>query len=154
MLSGEYLYSILRGIVLRRCRSPICWDDINEHRINRPDLVENVKAKVQVARLRLSIAQGRQKSYVDLRCHDLEFRVGDPVLLKVSQARGIKHFGNWNKLSPRLVGPFEVLERLGPVAYRLTFFSPNLTRVHDVFHVSMFRKYIGDSSPVISPVFV
>nr|CAD1817207.1 unnamed protein product [Ananas comosus var. bracteatus] len=72
------------------------------------------------------------------------------VLLKVSPAKEIKRFGLRGKFSPRFIGPFEILERVGPVAYRLAL-PPILTRVHNVFHVSMLRKYISDPSYVISP---
>ncbi len=102
------------------CRSPICWDDVGERRIIGPNLVEDAEAKVRVARRRLLTAQSRQKSYVDQRRCGFEFQVGDHILLKVSPARGIKRFGLRNRLSPRFVGPLEISERIGPVAYRLT----------------------------------
>nr|CAD1827468.1 unnamed protein product [Ananas comosus var. bracteatus] len=92
----------------------------------------------------------RQRSYADQWRRDLEFQVGEHVLLKVSPSRGIKQFGLRNKLSPRFVGPFEILERVGPVAYILAL-PPSRTCVHNVFHVSKLRKYIPDLSHVISP---
>ena len=144
---GMAPYEALYG---RRCRSPICWDDVGERRLIGPDLVEDAEAKIRIARERLQTAQSRQKSYADQRRRDLEFQVGEHVLLKVSPSRGIKRFGLRNKLSPRFVGPFEILERVGPVAYRLAL-PPSLARVHNVFHVSMLRKYIPDPSHIISP---
>lgn len=72
------------------------------------------------------------------------------MLLKVSPAKENKRFGLRGKFSPRFIGPFEILERVGPVAYRQAL-PPILTRVHNVFHVSMLRKYISDPSHVISP---
>nr|CAD1837552.1 unnamed protein product [Ananas comosus var. bracteatus] len=104
-------YEALYG---RRCRSPICWDDVGERRLIGPDLVEDAEAKIRIARERLLTAQSRQRSYADQRRRDLEFQVGEHVLLKVSPSRGIKRFGLRNKLSPRFVGPFEILERVGP----------------------------------------
>jgi hypothetical protein len=69
-------------------------------------------------------------------------------LLKVTPRIGVAGFGKKGKLSPRYIGPFEILERVGPVAYRLAL-PPRLAGIHDVFHVSMLRKYILDPSHVI-----
>ncbi|KAA0063336.1 pol protein [Cucumis melo var. makuwa] len=85
---------------------------------------------------------------VDVRRKDLEFEVGDKVFLKVAPMRGVLRFERRGKLSPRFVGPFEILERIGPVAYRLAL-PPSLSTVHDVFHVSMLRKYVPDPSHVV-----
>ena len=81
-------------------------------------------------------AQSRQKSYADVRRRDLEFEVGDKVFLKVAPMKGVFRFGCKGKLSPCFMGPFEILERVGQVAYRLAL-PPVLSRVHNVFHVSM-----------------
>ncbi|GJT80014.1 putative nucleotidyltransferase, ribonuclease H [Tanacetum coccineum] len=80
------------------------------------------------------------KSYADKHRRDLEFQVGDRVFLKVSPFRGVKRFGIKGKLSPRFIGPFEILERIGEVSYRLAL-PPQLSHVHDVFHVSLLRGY-------------
>ncbi|KAA0045601.1 pol protein [Cucumis melo var. makuwa] len=93
-------------------------------------------------------AQSRQKSYADVRRKDLEFEVGDKVFLKVAPMRGVLRFERRGKLSPRFVGSFEILEQIGPVAYRLAL-PPSLSTVHDVFHVSMLRKYVPDPSHVV-----
>ncbi|KAM6546311.1 hypothetical protein CsatB_027047 [Cannabis sativa] len=71
------------------------------------------------------------------------------VFLRISPMKGIKRFGKKGKLSPRFIGPFEILERIGQVAYRLAM-PPALAAVHNVFHVSMLRKYVSDSSHVLS----
>ena len=84
----------------------------------------------------LLTSQSRQKSYADIRRRPLEFEVGDNVFLKVMPKRGVIRFGKRGKLSPRYIGPFEVLERVGEVAYRLAL-PPSLSSVHEVFHVSM-----------------
>ncbi|KAL0537638.1 hypothetical protein IC582_026621 [Cucumis melo] len=86
--------------------------------------------------------------FPDVRRKDLEFEVGDKVFLKVAPMRGVLRFERRGKLSPRFVGPFEILERIGPVAYRLAL-PPSLSTVHDVFHVSMLRKYMPDPSHVV-----
>jgi hypothetical protein len=103
---------------------------------------------IEVIRQRLRTAQSRQKSYADVRRRPLEFVVGDHVFLKVSPRRGTVRFGKKGKLAPRYVGPFEVLERVGVVAYRLGL-PPRLSGVHNVFHISMLRKYEPDSSHVL-----
>ena len=74
--------------------------------------------------------------------------VSDFVFLKVSPKKGIVRFGKKGKLAPRFIGTFEVLERIGVVAYQLAL-PPQLSLVHDVFHVSMLRKYYPDPSHVI-----
>ncbi|XP_062077935.1 uncharacterized protein LOC133782594, partial [Humulus lupulus] len=90
----------------------------------------------------------RQKSYADPKRRNVEFQVGDHVFLRVSPLRGVRRFGVKGKLSPRFVGPFEILERVGQVAYRLAL-PPSLSGVHSVFHVSMLRKYVSDTKHVL-----
>nr|CAD1827604.1 unnamed protein product [Ananas comosus var. bracteatus] len=127
----------------RKCRSPIHWSDVGEHVVLGPDVLQEAEGKVRLARQRLLTAQSRQKSYSDKRRRDLEFTVGDRVFLKVSPMRGVKQFGVRGKLSPRYIGPYEVLERICAVAYRLAL-PPKLADVHNVFHISNLRKYIHD----------
>ena len=74
--------------------------------------------------------------------------MGDHVFLKVSPTKGVRRFGIKGKLSPRYVGPFEILERIGVVAYRLAL-PPSLDKVHNVFHVSMLRKCLSDPDQVV-----
>ena len=78
----------------------------------------------------------------------LEFEVGDHVFLKVMPKRGAVRFGKRGKLSPRFIGPFEILERVGTIAYRLTL-SPSMSGVHEVFHISMLRRYTPDAAHVV-----
>ncbi|GKA61211.1 putative nucleotidyltransferase, ribonuclease H [Tanacetum coccineum] len=124
----------------RKCRAPICWDEVGERLIEGPELIEITNEKVVVAKEKLKEARSRQKSYADKHRRDLEFQVGDRVFLKVSPFRGVKRFGIKGKLSPRFIGPFEILERIGEVSYRLAL-PPQLSHVHDVFHVSLLRGY-------------
>ncbi|KAL0536214.1 hypothetical protein IC582_025155 [Cucumis melo] len=130
------------------CRSPVCWGEVGEQRLMGPELVQSTNEAIQKIRSRMHTAQSRQKSYADVRRKDLEFEVGDKVFLKVTPMRGVLRFERRGKLSPRFVGPFEILERIGPVAYRLAL-PPSLSTVHDVFHVSMLRKYVSDPSHVV-----
>ncbi|XP_048228263.1 uncharacterized protein LOC125369536, partial [Ricinus communis] len=92
--------------------------------------------------------QDRQKSYADLHRREMEYIVGDKVFLRVSPWKGILRFGKQGKLSPRYVGPYEIIERVGPLAYRLAL-PTELSSIHDVFHVSMLRRYRSDPSHII-----
>nr|GFA96104.1 hypothetical protein [Tanacetum cinerariifolium] len=85
-------------------------------------------------------ARSRQKSYVDRHRRALEFKPGDRVFLKVSPCKGVRRFGLKGKLSPRFIGPFEILDRVAKVSYRLAL-PPQLSHVHNVFHVSLLRGY-------------
>jgi len=142
---GMAPYEALYG---RKCRSPLYWDELGEQRILGPNIVQDTLDKVALIRRRLSAAQDRQKIYADVRRRTLEFSEGDKVFLRVSPMKGVTRFGKKKKLNPPYVGPFEILERVGPIAYRLAL-PPSLAEVHDVFHVSMLRKYIHDLSHVI-----
>ncbi|GJR41883.1 putative nucleotidyltransferase, ribonuclease H [Tanacetum coccineum] len=105
-----------------------------------PEMIEVTNEKVAVAREKLKEAQTRQKSYADKHRRLLEFQPGEHVFLKVSPTRGVRRFGIKGKLSPRFIGPFEILERVGEVSYRLAL-PPQLSHVHNVFHVSLLRGY-------------
>ena len=83
-----------------------------------------------------------------MRRRPLEFDVGDHIFFKVMPKRGVVRFGKRGKLSPRFIGPFEILERIGTVAYRLAL-PPSMSGVHEVFHVSMLRKYTQDPAHVV-----
>ena len=104
--------------------------------------------KVKVVRDNLKIARDRQRNYADNRRRDLQFEIGDRVFLKISPWKGVLRFGRRGKLSPRYIGPYEILSKVGPVAYKLKL-PPELSRIHDTFHVSMLRKYIPDPSHVL-----
>ncbi|GJX17276.1 putative reverse transcriptase domain-containing protein [Tanacetum coccineum] len=99
--------------------SPVLWAEIGEGSLIGPELVQETSDKVVVIKERLQAARDRQKSYADNRRKPLEFKVGD--------------------------GPFEILERIGPVAYRLRL-PEELIGVHDTFHVSNLKKCLADAS--------
>ena len=98
---------------------------------------------------RLQATQSRQKSYYDIKRKALELEIGDKVFLWVAPMKGVMRFGKKGKLSPRFVGSFEVLERVGEVAYRIVL-PPALLGIYNVFHESMLRKYILEPSHVLS----
>ncbi|GKE84418.1 retrotransposon protein, putative, ty3-gypsy subclass [Tanacetum coccineum] len=103
----------------RKCRAPICWDQVGERILEGPKMIKVTNEKVVVAREKLKEARTRQKSYADRHRRSLEFQPGDHVFLKVSPTRGVRRFGIKGKLSPRFIGPFEILDRVGEVSYRL-----------------------------------
>ncbi|GKF59707.1 putative reverse transcriptase domain-containing protein, partial [Tanacetum coccineum] len=123
----------------RKCRSPVLWAKIGESRLIGPGLVQEMTDKVVLIKKKLKAARDRQKSYVDNRRKPLEFEVEDQVLFKVSPWKGVIHFRKESKLAPRYVGSFEILEKIGPVAYRLRL-PEELSSVHDTFHVSNLKK--------------
>ena len=116
-----------------------------------PDLIKDTSEKVSLIRQGLLTAQSLKKSYVDVRRRPLEFEVGDHVFLKVMSKRGVVRFGKRRKLSPRFIGPFKILERVGTVVYWLAL-SPNMSGVHEVFHVSMLQRYTPDPAHAVDLV--
>ena len=106
-----------------------------------PDLVTEAEEKVRVIQANLKAAQSRQKSYFDKRRDPLQFEVGNHVYLRVSPTRGVQRFGMKGKLAPRYVGPYEIIETCGPVAYRVRL-PPQLSTIHDIFHVSQLKKCV------------
>ena len=124
-------YKALYG---RKCRSPFCWEEVGERKLLGPEIIQMTSEKINLICKRLQTAQSRQKSYYDNSRRKVEFEVRDMAFLKVAQMKGVMRFGKKGKLSPRFVGPFEILKRIGKVAYELAL-PPTLAGVHNVFHV-------------------
>ena len=80
---------------------------------------------------------------------DIRYESGEKVFLKISPWKKVMRFEKKGKLSPRFIGPYEVIEKVGPMAYRLAL-PPDLEKIHNVFHVSMLRRYRSDPSHVVS----
>ena len=102
----------------RKCRTPVCWDEVGERRLVGPELVQITSEKVKVVRDNLKITR-ETKSYVDNRRRDLQFKIGDRVFLKISPWKGVLRLGRRGNLRPRYIGPYEIISRVGPVAYKL-----------------------------------
>jgi hypothetical protein len=123
----------------------VYWDEVGERRLDSSIVLQHYTQQIHRIRERLRTAQSRQKSYVDRRHRELSFTIGDMVFVKVSPTKSVFRFRKKGKLSPRYVGPFEVLGRVGEAAYCVAL-PP---QIHNVFHVSMLRKYVHDPSHVI-----
>jgi len=144
---GMAPYEALYG---RKCRSPLCWSDKSDVVILGPQYIQETTEAIKVIRERMKVAQDRQKLYADLKRQFTEYQVGENVLLKVSPTKGVRRFGKKGKLSPRYIGPYEILERIGNLAYRLAL-PIELDKVHNVFHVSQLKRYVPDASHVLEP---
>ena len=139
-------YQALYG---RKCRTPLCWTELSEKKVIDPDLIQETEEKVKRIRERLKVVADRQKSYADLKRKGIQYEIGEKVFLKVSPWMKVMRFGRKGKLSPMFIGWYEVIEKVGPMAYRLAL-PPKLEKIHNVFHVSMLRKYRSDPSHVVS----
>jgi hypothetical protein len=130
------LFEMLYG---RRCRTPLFWSEAGERRVFGLDIWQEVEKQVRMVRESLRVAQSMQKSYADHRRRELSVEVGDFVYLMVSPMRGLRHFKVQGKVALRFIVPFKILEKRGEVAYQLEL-PPQLSDVHDVFHVSHLKK--------------
>ncbi|KAK2409994.1 hypothetical protein QL285_045389 [Trifolium repens] len=144
---GMAPYEALYG---RRCQTPLCWYQDGESLIIGPEMVQQTTDKVRKIRAMMKVAQDRQKSYADRRRRPLEFEEGDHVFLRVTPTTGVGRALKAKKLTPKFIGPYQILERVRKVAYRIAL-PPVLSLIHDVFHVSQLRKYTPDPSHVITP---
>ncbi|XP_043705385.1 uncharacterized protein LOC122655239 [Telopea speciosissima] len=114
-----------------------------------PELIQATYEKVDMIREKIKIAQSRQKSYTDVRRKDMEFQMGENVFLRVSPTKGIMRFSKKGKLNPRYIGHYEILKRIGAVAYRLAL-PPSLEGVHNVFHISKLKKYVPNPTHILT----
>jgi hypothetical protein len=132
MATFEMLYG-------RRCRTLLFWNETRERKVFVPNILQEAKKQVCMVRENLRVVQSRQKSYADYSRRELSFEVGDFVYVKVSPMWSLRHFKVRGKLAPRFIGSFKILEKRGEVAYQLEL-PPQLSDVHDVFHVSQLKK--------------
>ena len=142
---GMAPYEALYG---RPCRSPVCWSEVGDRTVESPIVLQHYTDQVHLIRKRLLTAQSRQKSYADPKRQEVSFEVGNHVFVKVSPTKSVFRFSKKEKLSPSYVGPFLILERIGGTAYRLAL-PLQFSNIHDIFHVSMLRKYVPDPTHVI-----
>ncbi|XP_073120823.1 uncharacterized protein [Henckelia pumila] len=146
---GGTLYTVKDGIVHHNDRMWVpALDSLRQEIDGQSERVIQILEDMLRACMIDFGAQSRQKSYVDQRLSDFEFEVGDHVFFKVSPWKGVMRFGKICKLSSRYIGLFEILEKIGARAYRVAL-PPNFEDVHNVFHISMLRKYVENPSHVI-----
>nr|GEW49721.1 hypothetical protein [Tanacetum cinerariifolium] len=138
-------YEMIYG---RKCRTLVCWEEMVSRELASTDVVLATTEKIETIRERLKAAQDKWKSYAYNRRIPIEFNVGDFVMLKVSSWKGVLRFKNKGKLSPRFIGPFKMLKRVGEVAYVLEL-SKEMRGIHNTFHVSYLRKCLADESSMI-----
>ena len=122
-------YKALYG---KKCKTPLCFTELSEKKVIGPDLIQETEEKVKIIREKLRVATDRQNLYDDMKRKDIRYEIGEKVFLKVSPWKKIMRFGKDGKLNPRFIEPFEVIEKVGPVAYRLSL-PLELENIHNVF---------------------
>ncbi|GJW73627.1 putative reverse transcriptase domain-containing protein [Tanacetum coccineum] len=132
----------------QKCRTLVYWSEVGDSQLTGPKLVRETTEMIVQIKNRLLTARSRQKSYTDVRRKPMEFQVGDMVMLKVSPWKGVIRFGKRSKLSPRYIGPFKIIERIGPVAYKLEL-PDKLCGIHSTFHVLNLKKCMADENLVV-----
>ncbi|XP_050908810.1 uncharacterized protein LOC127122534 [Lathyrus oleraceus] len=132
----------------RRCRTPLCWYESGESIVVVLEIVQQTTDKIKMIREKIKVSQSRQKSYHDKRKKALEFEVADHVFLRVTLVTSVGRALKSRKLTPYFIGPYQISEKEGDVAYRITL-SSSLANLHDVFHVSQLRRYIADPLHVV-----
>nr|GEU80594.1 putative reverse transcriptase domain-containing protein [Tanacetum cinerariifolium] len=124
--------------------------EVGDVQLIGPEIIHETTKKIVQIRQRLQAARDRQRSYANVRRKPLKFLVGDRVMLKVSPRKGVIRFGKQGKLNPRYIKPFKILERIGPVAYKLEL-PEDLSNVHSTFHASNLKKCLFDE-PLVIPM--
>ncbi|GKE53850.1 putative reverse transcriptase domain-containing protein [Tanacetum coccineum] len=142
-LSHEYQSCTFEALYGRKYRSPICWAEVGDAQLTGPEIVHETTKKIIQIKKRIQDARDRQKSYADRRRKPLEFEIRDKVMLKVSPWKGVICFGKRGKLNPRYIGPFNILAKVGTLAYRLEL-SEQLSPIYSIFYVSNLKKCFVD----------
>jgi hypothetical protein len=132
----------------RKSNTPVSWDNPVDRAVVGPKLLKEMEDQMIKIKNNLKVAQDRQKGYADKNRTHRKFKVGDYVFLKVKTNRSSLKMGCCAKLAAIFCGPFEILERIRPVAYKIAL--PASMTIHNVFHVSFLKKYILDANHVIN----
>jgi hypothetical protein len=149
-LPREFEDGTIWSIIWTIMPHPAQLDRAGEKAIFGLDIVVEAEATIRHIQENLKVAKLRQESYANKRRRPLQFEAGDHVYLKVSPMKGVKRFGVTGKLSPRYIGPFQILEKCGKVAYKLEL-PPSLAGVHDIFHVSQLKKCLKPPVDIVLP---
>nr|GEU49948.1 putative reverse transcriptase domain, ribonuclease H-like domain, aspartic peptidase domain protein [Tanacetum cinerariifolium] len=132
----------------RKYRSPVCWVEVRDVQLTGPEIIHETTKKIVQIQQRLQAIRDRQRNYANVRRKPLEFQVGDRVMLKVSPRKGVIRFRKQGKLNPWYIGPFKILKRVGPVAYKLEL-PGELRNVYNTFHVSNLKRCLSNESLII-----
>eukprot|EP00253_Pinus_taeda_P001534 PITA_01534 len=131
----------------RKCQTPSSWGGPEDKLSLGPEMLKEMEEMVKRVRVNLKAAQDKQKNFADRKRRFKEYQVGDHVYIRIQTKRITLQWSGCAKLAPRYYGPFQILARIGPVAYQLAL--PSHIRVHNVFHVSILKKYVYDPKHVI-----
>eukprot|EP00253_Pinus_taeda_P019185 PITA_19185 len=137
-------FEVLYG---RKCRTPSSWGGPEDRLMLGPNMLKEMEEMVKKVRVNLKVAQDRQKNFVDQKNRYKEYQFGDHVYVRIQAKKCTLQWSRCAKLAPRFCGPFQVLARIGLVAYQLAL--PSHIQVHNVFHVSMLKKYVYDPKHLI-----
>ena len=136
-------FEILYG---RKCNTSISWSSPVDRLMLGPDLLKDMELTVKLVQQNLKVSQDRKKSYADLKRAPREFQVGEHVYIKINPKKRSLRLGKYSKLTSRYCGPFEILAKVGSVAYQLAI--PPTVGVLPL-HVSILNKYIHDATHLI-----
>jgi hypothetical protein len=140
MRQFESLYS-------RKCDTPVSWDNPLDRVVLGPEFLKDIEDQVVKIKQNLKASQDRHKFYADKNMTTREFKVGEHVLLKVNPEKRSLKLGSCTNMAARFCGPFEILDKIGLVAYMLAL--PASKNMHNVFHVYLLNKYVHDPNHVI-----
>jgi hypothetical protein len=139
--------SPFKALYRRKCTTLISWDNPVDKIMVGLEILHEMERMVKRVQKNLKEAQDLQKSYADLKTRHHEFQIGEHVYIKVKSRRSSLKLRICSKLAPRFCGPFEILTQIGPVMYQLAL--PTNLKVHNVFHVSLLKRYIHDPTHII-----
>ena len=142
-------FEILNG---RKCNIPISWCNPVDRLVLGPELLKDMELTMKQVQQNLKVVQGSQKSYACLKRTPRDFQVGEHVYIKVKHKKNSLRLGEYSNLAPKYSSPFEILAKVCPVAYQLAL--PLTVKVHNVFHVSILKKYIHDATHVIDCIVI
>ncbi|XP_050920018.1 uncharacterized protein LOC127137613 [Lathyrus oleraceus] len=125
----------------RRCWTPMCWYDYGENVVFGPKIVQYTTKKIKMIQEKMRASQSQQKSYHDKRRKMLKFREGEYVFLRVTPVTGVGRALKSQKLTPHLIGPYQILKKVGEMDYIVTL-PPYISDLCNVFHVSQLWKYV------------
>ncbi|GJR47279.1 putative reverse transcriptase domain-containing protein [Tanacetum coccineum] len=128
------------------CRSPVCWAKVGDVQLTGREIILETTEKIVLIQQRLQAARDPQRSYANIRRKPLEFQVGDRVMLRRKPLEF--QVGKRGNLNPRYIGPFKILKRVGPMAYKLEL-PQELRNVYNTFHISNLKKCLSDESLII-----